>query len=395
MDDYQEDLAYGFLQNLTQWKRYIGSEGEAHAKKFIFDKFTELGIECRKEPFTCSNFLPKYFLRIMVSALGLLLIIIGYLYMQSLIIYSLIFSLIIVACLPLINLVMSGTDIGSNLGTQFESDNIIGHIKAPNQPPRRTVFIMSHYDTKSQTFPIILRIVLYTLGAIGGIITVMLVLFSALIYIINSTILIPLAIPFYMAVVFGACLFLLNLNMTGNKSIGATDNGSAVATQVAIIRNLLDHPPTNTDVYFLATSAEEIGLFGAISFIKNHEAEFDKETTYFLNYEMIGGYGKLQLLTKYGIPPKSACTEMADILLEIAKEKNLDLGTQYLPTGAMSDDLPIQKRGFKTLLVESGDGKVLKSIHTPKDNMELITKESLRNAIILGFEFVQIIDKKP
>jgi len=110
---------------------------------------------------------------------------------------------------------------------------------------------------------------------------------------------------------------------------------------------------------------------------------------------MIGGYGKLNLLTKFGIPPKSASKEIIEILLEIAKEKNLDVGTQYLPTGAMADDLPIQKRGFKTLLIESGDGSVTRKIHTPKDNMELVTKESLRNAIILGFEFVQKIDKKP
>ncbi|MHA1132595.1 MAG: M28 family metallopeptidase [Candidatus Helarchaeota archaeon] len=395
MIDYQEAQAYEFIKNLTQWKRFIGSEGENEAKQYIFNQFSELGIECQRETFTCSNFLPKYFLRIMVSVLGVLLAFIGYFYSQVLMIHALILSIIIIACLPFINLIMAGTDFGSSLGEKFESENIIGHVQARNQPPKRKVFIMSHYDTKSQTFPILVRIVLYTLGALGGIITVVLVFLSSLIYLLNSTLLIPTSIPFYLAIIFCVCLLLLNFNLTGNNSVGATDNGAAVGVQIGIIRNLLEFPPENTDVYFLATSAEEIGLFGAISFIKKHIAELDKETTYFLNYEMIGGYGKLNLLTKFGIPPKSASKEIIEILLEIAKEKNLDVGTQYLPTGAMADDLPIQKRGFKTLLIESGDGSVTRKIHTPKDNMELVTKESLRNAIILGFEFVQKIDKKP
>ncbi len=314
--------------------------------------------------------------------------------MQSMIIYSFILSLLIVAALPLINIIMAGTNLGSSIGTKFESANIIGHVKAQNPAPKRTVFIMSHYDTKSQTFPGLLRVLLYVVGLFGGIIIVLLALISGIVFFISSIILIPGAILFYLAIGFSVCLFLLNFNFTGNNSVGATDNGTAVATQIAIIRNLRDAPPENTDVYFLATSAEEIGLFGAISFIEKHEAELDKATTYFLNYELIGGYGKLNLVTKFGIPPKSASPEMTEILLSIAEEKKLDVTSQYIPTGAMADHLPIQKRGFKTLLVKSGDGSVTPKIHTPKDNMDLVTKESLRNAIILGFEFIQAIDKK-
>ena len=48
MDDYREDLAYDETKNITQWYRYVGTEGEYKAKQYIYGKFTELGIECQR-----------------------------------------------------------------------------------------------------------------------------------------------------------------------------------------------------------------------------------------------------------------------------------------------------------------------------------------------------------
>ncbi len=389
MDDYREDLAYDQTKEIAQWRRLVGTDGEEAAKKYIHGQFTGMGIDCSRKPFTCSTFLVKTLLPVGLLIIATLLMTASYLHMIANHLGALITTLALLGILLIANVLWTGSDLGSKLGTKYELENLLGHMKAKNQPPKRAVFLMSHYDTKSQTFPLILRVGLFIVGALGSLtIVILLLLFSILQVGTGNTI-------FIIAIAISACNIILVFNFTSNKSVGATDNAAAVGVQFAILRDLLDVPPENTDVYFLATTAEEIGLQGAIAFINQHETDYDKDNTYFLNYDVIGGDGKIILHTKFGLPPKSTSTEINDILLEIAKEKNLDVGTQYLPVGASADHLPIMKKGFKTTWIQTGDRKVTTKIHTTKDNMGLITKESLRTAIILGFEFVQRIDKKP
>ncbi|MHA1652324.1 MAG: M28 family metallopeptidase [Candidatus Helarchaeota archaeon] len=395
MDDYREDLAYDHTKRLTKWYRFVGSDGENKAKRYIFGQFTGLGAECYREPFKCSNFLTKYLLRIGLLLMATLLILAGYFYWVNDFLLALLVGIGLLVVLIGANSLWTGSDLGSGLGTVYETENLIGCIKAQNPRPKRTVYIIGHYDTKSQSFPVLLRIILFVISALGSLILGAIIVIGCLIWFINaSNIFMGFAI-FVSAIAISISDILLLFNRTGNKSVGATDNAAAIGVMIAIIRNLLDFPPQNTNLYFLATSAEEIGLMGATAFIKRHEKELDKEYTYFLNYDIIGGKGKIILHTRYGIPPKKTSDEINNILLEIAKEKNLDVGTQYLPVGAAADHLPILKRGFKTTWIQTGDRKVTTKIHTTKDNMDLITKESLRTAIILGFEFIQKIDKKP
>lgn len=394
MDDYREDFAYQQTDRIAQWYRYIGTEGESEAKRYIHGQFTSLGIECRRESFKCSTFLTEILLRIGLIIMGTLTITASFLYMMEFYLYSLVITLVLVAVLLLANFLWTGSELGSTVGKQFQLENLVAYMKAKNPHPKRTVFIMSHYDTKSQTFPLILRILLFVVGALGSLMIALIIVIFSIIQLLTAVNYINGIVLFSVATSISICNFLLVFNFTRNNSVGATDNAAAVGVQLAIARALLDSPPENTDVYFLATTAEEIGLMGAIAFINKHQNELNKDTTYFLNYDVIGGEGDIILHTKYGIPPKTTSKEINDLLLEIANEKNLKVGTQYLPIGASADHLPILKKGFKTTWIQTGDRKVTTKIHTPKDNMTLITKESLRTAIILGFEFIQRIDKK-
>jgi hypothetical protein len=395
MDDYREEMAYDQTKLLAQWTRFVGSDGESKAKRHIFGQFTQLGIECRRQPFKCSAFLTNILLPVGLLLMGTLLLITAYFYWSSEYLISLITAVLLLVILLVANALWTGSSIGSKYGKQFNLENLIGHMKAKNPHPKHTVVLMSHYDTKSQTYPVILRIVLFVLSAIGSLTVVLLYLIGTIVYLATSALIFNGTLLLILSIIFAIFDFMLIFNRTANNSVGATDNAAAVGVQIAIIRDLLDFPPENTDVYFLSTSAEEIGLFGSIAFINQYEKEFSKDFTYFLNFDIIGGVGQILLHTKYGIPPKTTSIEINKLLLEIAKEKNLQVGTQYLPIGATADHLPILKRGFKTTWIQTGDRKVTTKIHTTKDNMDLITKESLRTAIVLGFEFIQRIDKKP
>ena len=50
---------------------------------------------------------------------------------------------------------------------------------------------------------------------------------------------------------------------------GAIDNASGVAAMIEIARRMAKGPPPDRDVYFLATTAEELGLLGAEAFAEN------------------------------------------------------------------------------------------------------------------------------
>jgi len=388
-------MAYDETKRLAQWTRFVGSDGESKAKRYIYGQFTQLGIECRRQPFKCSAFLTNVLLPIGLVLMGTLLLTTAYFYWQGEYLIALITAVLLLVVLLIANALWTGSSVGVKHGKQYDLENLIGYMKAKNPRPKRVVVLMSHYDTKSQSFPLILRLVLFVVSAIGGLTVVLLYLLGTISYLAASVLIFDGTILFILAAIFAVCNFILIFNRTGNKSVGATDNAAAVGVQIAIIRNLLDFPPENTDIYFLTTSAEEIGLYGSIAFINQYEKDFSKDFTYFINFDVIGGVGQILLHTKYGIPPKTTSSEINTLLLEIAKEKNLPVGTQYLPIGATADHLPILKRGFKTTWIQTGDRKVSTKIHTTKDNMSLLTKESLRTAIILGFEFIQRIDKKP
>lgn len=56
---------------------------------------------------------------------------------------------------------------------------------------------------------------------------------------------------------------------------GAIDNASGVATLTELARRLAKGPPLDRDIYFLATTAEEIGLLGAHAFAENPPVPLD------------------------------------------------------------------------------------------------------------------------
>ena len=71
-------------------------------------------------------------------------------------------------------------------------------------------------------------------------------------------------------------------------SLGASDDGAAIASLLETLRALKNTPLKN-DVIFLATDAEEIGLLGASAFVQQHP--WAKDAGVVLNFEARGDHG--------------------------------------------------------------------------------------------------------
>ena len=73
------------------------------------------------------------------------------------------------------------------------------------------------------------------------------------------------------------------------QSLGASDDGAAVATLLETLRALKASAPLKNDVIFLATDGEEAGLLGAIAFSRQHP--WAKDVGVVLNFEARGDHG--------------------------------------------------------------------------------------------------------
>jgi aminopeptidase YwaD len=179
-------------------------------------------------------------------------------------------------------------------------------------------------------------------------------------------------------------------NKTGNISPGAFDNAAGVGSLIELARYYKINPPSNVDLTFLSPGSEELNLGGAIHFIEKVKGELKKDSTFFINLDLIGGSDLIRLTSSYGIPRKFSSKKLNNLILESAKEHQIEIKDVYSPTGSWSDYMPIVQEGFEACWLGSQPG--LKLVHTSKDNMDLVTKEGLKNILTLCEDVIKKLD---
>ena len=372
--------AYRITEKLA-FPRLIGSEGEKKAIEIIFEEFGNAGFNpIHRDKFKTSFYI-WIVLRYMFFPIGICLVLLALsFYINS----WLCLGVFLLNLYIVIKALSLATDCeiqySKNENNNFETENIYGSVESNN--PKAKVVFMAHLDTKSQTFPSHIRILIFIISAFG--ILIMLVAFLILS-------IIQLIVPFNSLVLnnilFSICVVIVIIsnfnyfNKTGNKSSGAYDNAAAVGTIIELARFYKNNAKDNVDLIFLCTSSEELNLGGAKIFIQKYKNEFDKSSTYFINLDLIGGNEMIRLVTSYGIPRKISSQKLKDLFFCSAQELKIDIKDIYVPTGAWSDYMPIVQEGFEACWVGSQPG--LKCVHTKKDNMNLVSKEGIKNVLLL------------
>ena len=114
--------------------------------------------------------------------------------------------------------------------------------------------------------------------------------------------------------------------------------------------------------------------------------------TYFINFDLIGGKELIRLITSYGIPRKTSSKKLKKLFLQSAKELKINIKDIYLPTGAWSDYMSIVQEGFEACWIGSQPG--LKYVHTKKDDMELVSKEGIKNVLLLCLDVIEKLNNE-
>ena len=385
--------AYEFTAKLA-FPRLVGSEGELKAQALLNEELENIGNPHITEEVRASMFSINLLFRVTMP-IGALFLLIAFLFSEPLIglnnpIISLIFSIVgMVWLLSSTSIIDRSFGYVPNFMKVYKTNNFIAEITPPN--PKAHLIYMAHYDSKSQVFPVMLRVGLFVGGLLTGIIYALEIFVGSIITLSGGS---PAGFwsPSW---IFFLVVFLLNFplifNAVQNKSPGAIDNATSVAILLEISKLLKIEPPKNLKVTFLITAAEETGLHGAADYMNRHSNELDPATTFFLNYDGVGS-GKNSVLTAYGIPLKRTSKVLNKLIFEIVKEQQIEegVGKFFLPIGAATDHIPVQREGFEiTCLVSK-----MPRTHTSFDVVKHVKIESLKTAGVVGLELARKLDVK-
>jgi hypothetical protein len=383
--------AYEATKTLSQWHRLVESDGEIAAREWIATEFDQRGVEVEREQFVTSDYAINFVFRVISPLLGISLVVTYVVsYFQWLDDWLGVFAAFGVVLFSLSQSAIMERSFGKTaavrFGKKFITENIVGKIDASE--PHANVIFLCHYDTKSQRFPSYLRVLLF----IGGTLWTLVDGIRLLIYQIFALFAASLANTFWDVawwdVMFAFLLnFLLIFNNVGNDSPGALDNAAAVGILLELSRIFTQQPPQCVNLRFVATGSEELGLNGAAAFVKKHAPELNQANTYFIVYDSPSMRQVLWLLTSFGVPKKPICSEISEILLEIAREQGIPPKSLWLPIGAATDHLVVKQAGYKAGVITGPSPQV----HTAKDTIDYIKVEGLQRAGIIGVEFVRKI----
>ncbi len=386
-----EDNAYRITEKLA-FPRLVGSEGEKKALAIISDEFKKAGYNSiYKDNFKTSFYIWKV-LRYGFFPAGFCLILLGLTFFINPWLTIGLILINIYICTKILGLATSRENkLLKNDDKNFTTENIFTTLKSKNS--RAKVIFIGHWDSKSQTFPSSLRIILFMIALFGFIIIILFSLIVSIIQLLfpfNNLILNIIMLCFCISI---ALISNLNyFNKTGNNSPGAYDNAAAVGVIIELARYYKSNPIDNIDFIFLSTSSEELNLAGAKFFIQNYKKELERTSTYFINLDLIGGDELIRLITSYGIPRKLSSKKLKKLFLESANKLNIKIKDIYVPTGVWSDYMPIIQEGFEACWLGSQLG--LKYVHTKKDNMDLVTKQGIKNILLLCEDVVKNLNNE-
>ena len=418
-DTFDKDRAFKHIKALS-FPRMAGTEGEAKAADYIKDKFSGMGLKPVEEEFTFTNWVSKVLLRIFVGAEGglilaaVLLTSFGSLTATH---PGLITGVILSIALIILTFYSSITArfyykfqnttgvLKIFEGKEMKSKNIITKIECTKGKDAAAgdIVLMAHYDTKSQTLPTLFRATLFYISIILCIAIPIIYIGFYVLVVLNPILVSVWSLPpiltttstnafitalWVLAAIDIATIVILALNKTGNKSVGAIDNASGVGVFLELAQNYVKAPLENYNLTFVATGAEEYGLFGAVAFMKAHESELDPDVTYFLNLKVAAVRGHFYIPGPVGFPPQFPCLEVENLFKKALKRRNIPVKegsrwrmrvlSPWVLLGSWNDDMIPIMRGYKANRISIGGlRRRLDVIHSPNDTLEHVDIEAV------------------
>lgn len=188
-----------------------------------------------------------------------------------------------------------------------------------------------------------------------------------------------------------------HLGKRGSKVFnGADDNASGVAAMLFIAEKLAIKRPKHS-VIFLATDAEELGLYGAYAFTQQPSVPL-KQIRFNLNLDMLAHGGRKKRLYVYGARKYPQFKALVDEL-KVSSSINIKSGRKAYGNGysdgqrinwtKASDHGAFHKIKIPFLFLGVAEHRYY---HTDKDTIETIDQEFYREAVLTSLQTFRAMD---
>jgi putative aminopeptidase FrvX len=200
-----------------------------------------------------------------------------------------------------------------------------------------------------------------------------------------------LSLPFILTLIISILLLIVR-EIFYQATPGANDNASGVCVMLNLAEEISNSPFEKTEIYFLATGAEEVGMIGMLKFLKKHKNKY--KNAYFINLDNLGS-GDLRYVLKEGmLKTYNSCKELKYIAENVIFENNLKIKPFIYKTMA-TDGYALLVRGFKTMSIVGADEKgLLPNWHWVTDTLENIKVENIKDCQKFVIEMIKKIDRK-
>jgi len=260
------------------------------------------------------------------------------------------------------------------------TENIVGQTSSAGADGP-TLILMGHYDSKSQTQPMVVRMLSAMLS---------LVIYAVLVILALLTLLgvpIPSLLIMVLIVVAVVCHVAYLTNTSGNRSPGAIDNASGVGVVMDLASKLPERLRDRVRLMFVASGAEELGLMGAAAFVETNRDQLNREGALVINLDSLGAGGKVLLVTSGRMPDP----RLGDLARRAFVSRGFAFGAFSFMVGAGMDHMPLSRAGFSALSFTQGALRAGRRIHTSRDSLEALRMDELRLISETIREFVEAI----
>ena len=316
MTAQRETIVAHHLQRLARTARPAGSEVAADARRYCAGVLESLGFQTLERPFEYSAAVGEYgtsfggFVALLVLAISL-----GTRSRLALVIGAVV-------------LIAAGRWLGRHGVLRLSIRRRHGVNLEAQRDRAPVLWLVAHIDSKSQPIPLLLR-------AAGIILLV--VSWIAALFFMNEWLYVGMlgALPVIASVV-------------GQRSVGAVDNASGVATVLGAAALL----PADAPVGILITDAEELGLAGARAWCLNRHPSIA------LNCDGVDDTGPLTLMWTR---PRARRIERA-----------FGAEPRVIPLvpGVLVDGVAFSDAGWEAVTLSRGTLRTLRRIHTKSDDLE-------------------------
>ena len=180
---------------------------------------------------------------------------------------------------------------------------------------------------------------------------------------------------------------------------GANDNGSGVATALALASELDERPAANLDVWVVLSGGQECLMEGMGAFVRRHRKELDPTSTFFINLEAVGG-GELRYTTAEGLAVgfdmDRRVIEVCEAIAAAERDGERRFDAQPLRWALASDALPLRLARYAgTTITATAPGmSVAVNYHLPSDRPEALDPVALERACDFALALIRQLDRE-